>query len=402
MNAKTTVILLIIAVLGLAALFGAGRLSQRRQAGTRALGSRLFPDFPVNEVCKLTVRDSAGTLTVERGASYWTVADGSNFRAEFGIVSSLLASIYAMKSGQEINLRPENYQSLKVAHPDQVETNAGCLVEAFLEDGSKAASFILGRTKMRSQEDLENSGAAMSFNNMFVGQYIRLTDEVKPMLVSTVMPINSDASRWQDRTVLGIRKEEIARLEGPDYSLEGKDGEFTWDEERQPNSGAVTRLTGTLGRLEAKKALPREQWQPEEGADTRVLKVVMNDGLTYTLTGSGRDGGEFWLTAGAAFEKPDTGTNEVTAAQRQLFDKAENQASLFQDWFGRYAYEIDKAAWGKLFVTGAAFLQPEAKAEEAGGEEQDQEVEDRTGGAPAEPAEPAQPAPAAQEEPEEA
>ena len=101
---------------------------------------------------------------------------------------------------------------------DEVTTNAGLRVETFLPDGKKASSFILGRTKMHSGDD-DMTARAYSMDALFVGQYLRLTDEEKPMLVRNIFRVNADPKEWRDPFVLLLRKNEIARITGQDYIL---------------------------------------------------------------------------------------------------------------------------------------------------------------------------------------
>ena len=370
MNIKTTLILILAALLGLTGIFGYKQYKKAKEAGTRRLGALVYENYPVNEIAKVTLRSDKDEVTVERDGNHWVVADGSNFRARYALLANLLAGIYELRAGQEINVRKSGYQQLKVAHPDEVSTNSGCLVETFLPDGSKASSFIIGRTKSRGMDELRTNGM-LTPDDIFVGQYVRLTDEEKPMLVKTIFKVNPLKEEWRDTAVLKINKDEIEALEGPDYALSKAGDEFTLADGAKPNSGVLMRLVEPLVELRAKKALS----EPVEAKES--LKVALKNGQTYVLSGKDEDGAPSFVSIKASFQTPDRGTNEVTSAEKAADLKSENEAEQFNDWFGRFVYEIDKATYKKLFVDKAALTQPE-KAEEKPEGEGEEKTEGKT------------------------
>lgn len=355
MNAKTTLILLLIALLGLGGIFAYKEYQKFSARSERKLGDTIYKDYPVNDITKVTLKNSNSEVTIEKEGSFWVVKDGSNFRAKYSVLASLLAEIYEMKAGQVINVRKSGYQKMSVADPDEVTTNAGCRVETFLPDGKKASSFILGRTKTKSMEDGVTAGS-FSFESFFVGQYVRLTDEEKPMLVRNIFRVTADPKEWRDPFILELKKDEIFRITGQDYLLVagGEGGELLLDDGTKPNSGALLRLTETLSRLEAKEAS-----EAGDGLYGTYLKVELMSGLNYTLYGKSADGGDSFLSVKAGFTAPDRGTNEVTRAEKDADLKAADEANQYNEWYGKFTYKVDKATYQKLFINEAGLKEPE-------------------------------------------
>ena len=355
MNAKTTLILLLIALLGLGGIFAYKEYKKISARSERKLGDTIYKDYPVNDIIKVTLKNNKSEVTIEKEGNFWVVKDGSNFRAKYSMLANLLAEIYAMKAGQVINVRKSGYQKMSVADPDEVTTNAGLRVETFLPDGKKASSFILGRTKMHSTDD-EMTARAFSMESLFVGQYVRLTDEEKPMLVRNIFRVNADPKDWRDPFILELKKDEIFRITGQDYLLTaaGEGGELLFEDGTKPNSGALLRLTGTLSRLEAQEVA-------ETGEDLSgiYLKVELMSGLNYTLYGKSADGGDSLLSVKASFTAPDRGTNEVTRAEKDADLKAADEANQYNEWYGRFAYKVDKATFQKLFINEEGLKEPE-------------------------------------------
>lgn len=355
MNAKTTLILLLIALLGLGGIFAYKEYQKFSARSERKLGDTIYKDYPVNDITKVTLKNNNSEVTIEKEGSFWVVKDGSNFRAKYSVLANLLAEIYEMKAGQVINVRKSGYQKMSVADPDEVTTNAGCRVETFLPDGKKASSFILGRTKTKSMEDGVTAGS-FSFESFFVGQYVRLTDEEKPMLVRNIFRVTADPKEWRDPFILELKKDEIARITGQDYLLVagGEGGELLLDDGTKPNSGALLRLTETLSRLEAKEAS-----EAGDGLSGTYLKVELMSGLNYTLYGKSADGGDSFLSVKAGFTAPDRGTNEVTRAEKDADLKAADEANQYNEWYGKFTYKVDKATYQKLFINEAGLKEPE-------------------------------------------
>ena len=236
MNAKTTLILLLIALLGLGGIFAYKKYQSFKASTERKLGDTIYKDYPVNDITKVTLKNNANEVTIEKEGNFWVVKDGSNFRAKYYLLANLLSEIYALKAGQVINVRKSGYQKMSVADPDEVTTNAGLRVETFLPDGKKASSFILGRTKMHSGDD-DMTARAYSMDALFVGQYLRLTDEEKPMLVRNIFRVNADPKDWRDPFILELKKDEIARITGQNYILlaGGEGGELLFEDGTKPN-----------------------------------------------------------------------------------------------------------------------------------------------------------------------
>lgn len=357
MNAKTTLILLLIALLGLGGIFAYKKYQSFKASTERKLGDTIYKDYPVNDITKVTLKNNANEVTIEKEGNFWVVKDGSNFRAKYSMLANLLSEIYSMKAGQVINVRKSGYQMMKVADPDEVTTNAGLRVETFLPDGKKASSFILGRTKMHSSDD-DMTARSYSMDALFVGQYVRLTDEEKPMLVRNIFRVNADPKDWRDPFILELKKDEIAKIEGSDYTLVAKEGEsgLVLEDGAKPNSGALLRLTETLSRLEAQEA---SESKPE---GKNKLTVGMTSGANYVLTGSSVDGKDSFVSIKASFTAPDRGTNEVTRAEKDADLKAADEANQYNEWYGKFIYKVDKATYQKLFINEEGLKEPE-KAE---------------------------------------
>ena len=200
------------------------------------------------------------------------------------------------------------------------------------------------------------TAGSFSFESFFVGQYVRLTDEEKPMLVRNIFRVTADPKEWRDPFILELKKDEIFRITGQDYLLVngGEGGELLLDDGTKPNSGALLRLTETLSRLEAKEAS-----EAGDGLSGTYLKVELMSGLNYTLYGKSVDGGDSFLSVKAGFTAPDRGTNEVTRAEKDADLKAADEANQYNEWYGKFTYKVDKATYQKLFINEAGLKEPE-------------------------------------------
>ncbi len=115
MNRKLLTLLIVLAV----ALGGLGWLAnQRRQSSfdqskTR-LGAKLLPNFPLNDVTGITIKQPAGELTIAHNGDFWTVVERDNYPANFGTISELLRKFWELKVAKPVPVGPSRLPALEL------------------------------------------------------------------------------------------------------------------------------------------------------------------------------------------------------------------------------------------------------------------------------------------------
>ena len=66
MNAKTTLILLLIALLGLGGIFAYKEYQKFSARSERKLGDTIYKDYPVNDITKVTLKNNNSEVTIEK------------------------------------------------------------------------------------------------------------------------------------------------------------------------------------------------------------------------------------------------------------------------------------------------------------------------------------------------
>src|SRR6476660_7864009 len=114
---KQQLLLLVAAafVLGLAGTY----FQISRSAGWNASRTdrRIFQNLPIDEVTRIQIRSSSGTVTLEKKGDGWRVAERGDYPADFEKIRDLSKTLWALKFGQEMQVGPSQFGRLKVVAP---------------------------------------------------------------------------------------------------------------------------------------------------------------------------------------------------------------------------------------------------------------------------------------------
>src|ERR1043166_6181614 len=130
MNRKQLGILLVLgAVLGVLGLYVNRRNAASYQSsGEGVAGKKLLPDFPVNEVARIAIKQGTNELNVVKQDESWSVRERYGYPANFQEVSDFLRKIWDLKIVQTEQIGPSRYSKLELVEPGK-GTNSGTLVE---------------------------------------------------------------------------------------------------------------------------------------------------------------------------------------------------------------------------------------------------------------------------------
>src|SRR5262249_25159796 len=129
MNRKQLAILFVLVVV----VGGAGLMTWKNQqaaqsSGNSGVGKKLFPDFPVNDVAHITIRQGTNEVRLAKKDDVWRVAERQDYPANFSGISDLLLKLRDLKAGQMEQVGPSQLPRLNLA-PDGKGTNAPLVVE---------------------------------------------------------------------------------------------------------------------------------------------------------------------------------------------------------------------------------------------------------------------------------
>jgi hypothetical protein len=197
MNKLNRILIVILVLqLGLAAV-----ILWPRQA-TIEEGQSLFPDLEANRVTRVTITGADGSrIEMAKDGADWVMPEADDYPVQGHTVSSMLAKIADLQTGQALTETSGSHERLGVAD-DGFERQ----VEIELDDGTLHTLYVgtsptFGATHVRAAEQDE----------------VYLTSDLS---VSDVGVLPTD---WTDRTYLSVPQDQVMRL-----SLDNPNGEFTF------------------------------------------------------------------------------------------------------------------------------------------------------------------------------
>ncbi len=203
----------------------------------------LFPNLPVNDIQKITIKGSDGFTEIVSGNQEWLVANRDNYPADFNKVRQLLTGLNEVKVIREPQVGSSQMNRLKVTKEKGLE------ITLYGKDDKVVQSLILGKRHFSDSAD----ESVVSNGQVPSGRYIRLNEQSpKVMLLDQHFSnIYADAKNWIDKSFvqMGIIKSiEVRHREFP------KEGWKLSSEDKKGNmklQGLAENQKGDLGKIKA-------------------------------------------------------------------------------------------------------------------------------------------------------
>lgn len=159
MNRKQLITLIVFGVILGALGFWAYKKKQAPyQESTARMGAKLVPDFPINDIATITIKNRDASCNLTKNNDVWTVQDRGGYPANFGNVSDLLRKVWEMKIAKPVRVGPSRLAQLELLPPDK---SPSTLLELKKADGKPATTLLLGAKHMReARGDSQFGGGA--------------------------------------------------------------------------------------------------------------------------------------------------------------------------------------------------------------------------------------------------
>ncbi len=381
-------ILILTAVL--AALVGAALYQKKDRSSRLSSGSRvgapsremLLPDFDVNSVQKIRLKDEKNEVNVALNGTVWTLAERGGYEASFEKISRALLALKEQKIARKQRVGKESWGKIGVQPPG--EPNAygiGTLVELLDGKGNIKKSLVLGG-------NVTSSGNANA--SPFGGsseRLVRIPEDGETIWTvgNTFEDLDTKADSWIEKAFFDVQKIKAIEVtaakpedswkaartdaEAPEFPLEGaKPGERI----DTAKVSIATLLSGptfndVLGKDQAAKIMK----------DPVKAKITTFDGFTYNLqvvkqAGQDGSGDKYYLTVAVSAELPkerapvkdekpeDKKTNDAafTEEKKKLTDKLTAEQKL-----NGWVYEVTEYTISNLLKKRSEILaEPEKNA----------------------------------------
>jgi len=213
MNSKQLKLLIIIFVC--IGAIGALLVVQNNQSwdqGEQSIGGKVMPDFPMNDVVKVSVENKDGTVTLSKVEDTWRVADRGNYAADFAKIRELLLSVADVKVLRPMQVGESQLGRLELLTPDKGD-KSGTLLSFFGENDKVLGTLLLGKQSMRKSESSSFGGGEFPD-----GRYLMADgDPTRIAQVSeTFGSVEVEPKNWLDKAFFKVEKLKSAQVEHPD------------------------------------------------------------------------------------------------------------------------------------------------------------------------------------------
>lgn len=380
--------LLVLAVAAAGLLAAGVFLNQRNradwQSGTDLLGKRLLPDLAINEVARIELTGTDGTVSLARREGQWVVEQCHGYPADYGKVSQFVKQAANETIQQSVTVDEDNYDRLDLLAPDAEHAErAGVDMRLFNAAGAELAMLRFGKQHLSDNSASQNP--MLQGRSFPDGRYILRPVGENEKVVLVTNPFRSvsvDPTNWLDKQFLELRNVHTAWLE--------RDGETAWrietDSESDepaldapiPENAELKQhvLSGTLRALAYARFddVADPALSPEEtGMDNpTVFHAVNDDNVECTVRIGKKQGGAYYVQATVAVrpEEPpaDERDDEDSEAEQEdggltveeIKDKAETLNERLDGW----TFLVPEQTVNKLLRERNEFLKVTEKEEE--------------------------------------
>jgi len=342
MNRKQFLILLVlVAVIG-----GAGLLVNKQRQGdwqqsSSGGGQKLAAALDVNAVAAVSIKSSAGELSLVKSGDAWVVKERGDYAANFGNIADLIRKFADVKAVQTEQVGASQHARLELQAPGDGE-GKGTLVELKGKDGKALKSVVLGKKLTKKSE-----GGPFGGGEFPVGRWVRDTGTKDTVIVTSEQFADAEPKpeNWLEKDFLKVEKlKSIAvtyatnaatgwkvtrETEGAEWKLAGV----------KPTEQVDTNKLSALGSPLSSPSFSDVVANPQAdklGLDKPATLVLETfDGFTYTAKSGTANGDNYPFQVAVAGNFPKTRTpakdekpedkdkldKEFADAQKKLADK---------------------------------------------------------------------------------
>jgi len=283
MNPRQVTVLWIIAVaLAIAvALVKVSQQAARDTATNRSPGETLFEKFPAENVASITLTSAKETITLNKTADGWVIAERDDYPARTTNILSLLRTMSDLKIAQSMEAGPSFAPRFGMDENSRNPEDRGVTAAFADASGNEIARVSVGRILdsggrfVRNHADESGFYTVNDMLHMFDGEPIRWLDEsfVRPEKISSIRIVES--------TNPGVSLWHVTRdSEDADFRIaDGAPGETL-------EASANDSFKRLMGFARFQDVIPADQVDAAtaDSPAPRIATVSTFEGFTYTFT----------------------------------------------------------------------------------------------------------------------
>jgi len=289
MKSRTTVILLVVAVV----VFALGWIVQNhnvtKESASLREGQLAFPDLAakLNGAERIEIIHQGSKVTLLRKGNQWLIAERSDYPALSEKTHALLAGLASLRLVELRTTDPAFYDRLGVEDPSK-PASGSTLLKVFDGGGKILAELIVGNKHASPQPNLPDE------------IYVRKPDDQQSWLAEGKLDADTDASNWMNHDIISIDHARIAKIdiERGNEKLElvrnGDRFELKVPADHPPlDSNALDQVARAL---EFVSFTDVKHAKDEPGAPLASAVFATDDGLVVTVKTNKAEKDALWVT----------------------------------------------------------------------------------------------------------
>lgn len=281
MSKKTVIILWIIAcVLGVSVITLKSRKGDSGEANTnRHRGETVLASFAATEVTTILVKGADQSVTLNKTADGWVVAERNNYPANFNNINNLLRTIESVKVSHAIEAGPSYGKRFGMDLTSKKQADHGIELTFTKADKSNVASVFLGKDSTGGGRYIQNaadtSGIYVTSESFptasanpkdWLNEGFISVDKINSIAITTAG--KADQVEWK-----------LTRAdENAEFSLEGVKAN------EKLNATASSALKTIFSSARFQDVVVAEASTTEQSPDRRIATVTTSDGFSYTIS----------------------------------------------------------------------------------------------------------------------
>jgi len=343
------------------------------------LGRTVLPDFPLNDVTQVEIRDTTNRIHLVKQEGVWTVQERQGYPADYADLGDLLLKVWELKAVQTEPIGESGMARLQLLDPGEGRTNAGTLV-VFKGAGDKElAKLILGKQKMRQSDSSAQFGGGGWPDGRWV--YVPGGASQASLVSEAFSTVQARPADWIDKGFFKVEKFKSAEVTHPEATnswriyREVEGGELKMaevPEGREFDTGKASSIGNLLSWPSFVDVEESALGPDTTGMDAPIVaKVETFEGFQYTVK-VGKQAGtndNYYLQVevGAELPKERVAPEGESAEDKERLDKEFNdQRAKLQEKldkekrFSGWTYLVSKWTVENLMKTRQDFLKDPA------------------------------------------
>jgi hypothetical protein len=337
---------IIILIVVLVALIGAALYQQKDRKSRLSTGSRkgtgmremLIPDFDVNSIQKIRVKDAQNEVNVSLNGNVWTVAERGGYEASFDKISRALLALKEQKISRKQFVGKESWGKIGVQPPGEPNGyGIGTLVELLDAKGNLKKSLVLGGNVTSSGNQNASPFGGSS------ERLVRMPEDGETIwtISNTFADLESKADSWLEKAFFDVQKLKSVEITAakPEDSWKAsrakeEDNEFTLEAAKpgEKLDNGKANLTSLLSSPTFNDVLAKDK-AATTMKDAVKAKLVTFEGFTYNVQAvkqAGKDGAgdKYYITVAVS---ADIAKERAPVKDEKAEDKKKNDDAFAEE-----------------------------------------------------------------------